>query len=231
MKKTIKIALCIVMLLGSTFSQVKETTDLALKTVELHSPWIRIGEKTVRHDPELHKKSCFDLVLLERSCGRGHKLSYGNRIGANWDIFAIQGGRTRMIDIGQHAWTDNITLPEVEPWAELQPGEGRSITINASGADGRNADGTYGRERTKTSSGHADKPLAHQVSSSIIMSGKVIRPDVYNPFTEVKKGHMYLIHVVDTKDDFYVILRAEDVVLGTKVTLSYWKWEPSKSIF
>ena len=136
-----------------------------------------------------------------------------------------------MIDLGKHSWTDQMTLPEVEPWSELKPGETRSVTINTSGADGRNADGTYGKDRKRTSESFSDKPVAKQVSSSIIMSGKANRPDSYNPLTEVKKGNMYLIHVVDATNDFYVILRADEVERGTKVTLSYWKWEPSRPVF
>jgi hypothetical protein len=249
MTKAIGIGIFVGFFLISGFSQSKAVNEMPVKTVVLQSPWIRIGEKSI-HDPELRKRSCFDLILLEQTCGGQQTLSYGNRFGVNWDIFTISGGpesQTRMIDIGEYSWTDQLSLPEIEPWSRLRPGEKRAITINTSGADGRhgakgadgrpgmNSDGTYStvpvsdhrgpEKESPRNEGLATKPITQQVSSTITMNGKVVRGDKYTPFNAVKKGHLYLARVVDPNNDYYLLIRVDDVVQGTKVTMSFLKFK------
>jgi hypothetical protein len=174
--------------------------------------------------------NCFDLTLLERTCRGGQPLGYGNRIANNWDIFATDGGgrnsRTRMIELGKYNWTDKFNIPEVEPWSELKPGEQRHITIALYGADGkpgRNADGSY-PSGPPPRPGNANAPLSRQVTSTITMSGKSVRGDGYMPFNEVKLGHMYLVHVVNTRVDHYVLIRVDELIRGEKVVFSYFKF-------
>ena len=235
-------ALCIFSLAAWVAPQSKPTVEPAIKRADLLSPWDIAGTK-VAYNRDRRRLSCLDLVRLEQVCDGAETLSYGNRAGKNWDIFAIFGGRdsqTRMIDLGAHDWNDRIEVPEVEPWPALKQGENRTITINTSGADGRdgaagrpgrNADGSFpvettsrGRKasRPKQMVDYANAPLDRQVSSSITMSGKAPIPDKYNPFTEVIKGHMYFIHVVDGENDHYILLRVDDLVRGSKASISYF---------
>lgn len=198
---------------GFVFTQEnKPATDPRISTVELFAPWILEGEKVVGTSPELRSKSCFNLIKLEQKCNGPQVLSYGNRIGDNWDIFAItpaSTSQTRMIDLGKYNWTDKISLPEVEPWPKLGPGEQRNIRIDASGTPGPG---------NKTM---AHETIERQVSSNISMNGTVVRADGFTPLSEVKKGHMYLARVVDRAHDHYVLLRVDDVTRGTKVAISF----------
>ena len=213
--------------------QAKTPMDEVFKKVELLSPWIFKNGRTNGTDPERRRTSCFDLILLEVGCTR-QPLGYGARIGNNWDIFQTEGGgrdsRTRMIELGKYNWTDKFNIPEVEPWSELKPGEQRHIMINVSGADGadgRNADGSYPKvKKPKQNVAYADSPLTHQVTSTITMSGKSVRGDGFTPLIEVKLGYMYLVHVVNTRADHYVLIRVEELVRGDRVVLSYFKFGP-----
>jgi hypothetical protein len=214
-----------------------EKSATAIQSAELVSPWIINGNKAT-----------YDTASRGRNLlGLGHDaIAYGDRIGDHWDIFSISGtsgSRTRMIDLGEHTWKDNFTIPEVEPWPELRPGERRTIIVNTSGANGqpgspgtggaagRNADGTYPASisTSKTVSAkqetekidYAHAPLSRQVTSSISVNGTAPKPDSYTPYSEVKSGHMYLIHVVNSGDDHYVLLRADEIIRGVKVKVSF----------
>ena len=132
MCRMITAAIFILSLAAWAAPQSKTAVEPAIKRAELVSPWDIQGTK-VRYDHARRQRSCLDLVRLEQVCDGAETLSYGNRAGKNWDIFAISGGRdsrTRMIDLGSYNWNDKFTVPEVEPWPELQPGETRSVTIN-----------------------------------------------------------------------------------------------------
>jgi len=214
----------------SVFAQTKAPAEEVFKKVELITPWVFKDGKTVGTDPQRRRKSCFDLVRFEQGCEGPQPLGYGNRIGNNLDIFATDGGgrdsQTRMIDLGKYTWTDHFSIPEVEPWSQLKPGEQRHININVSGADGkpgRNADGSY-PSTPRPKEGNANAPLSRQVTSTIMMSGKSVRGDGYIPLNEVKLGHMYLVRVVNTRNDHYVLIRVEEVVRGEKVVLSYFRF-------
>lgn len=147
-----------------------------------------------------------------------------------------------MIDLGAYDWKDRISIPEIEPWPALREGESRNVTVNTSGADGRdgkpghpgmNGDGTMppetasrqdGSKRSKQTIDYANAPLSVQVSSSITMKGKAPVPSDYNPFTEVIKGHMYLIRVVDGGNDHYILMRVDDLIRGERASISYFRF-------
>lgn len=244
MSRTITITIFIFLMTAWASPQSKTTVEPAIKRAELLSPWDIDGPK-VSYSKIRRHRSCLDLVRFEQVCGTTdtETLSYGDRAGNNWDIFAISGGRdsrTRMIDLGAYNWNDKFTVPELEPWPALKPGEKRTVTINTSGADGRdgapgkpgrNADGSLPLEtangsgkssRPKQTIDYANAPLSRQVSSSIIMAGKAPVPDKYTPFTEAIRGHMYFIRVVDGKNDHYIILRVDDLIRGSKASISYF---------
>ncbi|HTH38404.1 MAG TPA: hypothetical protein VL572_10570 [Pyrinomonadaceae bacterium] len=224
----------------SVLPQTKASTEEVFNKVELISPWIIKNGRSRGTDPQRRPRSCFDLIRLDLGCWGPQPLGYGNRIGDNWDIFATDGGgrdsRTRMIEVGKYGWKDKFSIPEVEPWSELKPGEQRHIMINVSGRDGapgRNADGSYATasgqrptKKAKQSVAYADSPLSRQVTSNITMSGKSVRGDGYSPYNEVKPGYMYLVHVVNLRDDHYVLIKVEELVRGDRVVLSYFKFGP-----
>ena len=208
--------------------QAKTPMDEVFKKVELITPWVFKNGRTAGTDPQRRLRSCFDLIRLEHGCAGAQPLGYGNRLGNNLDIFATDGGgrdsRTRMIELGRYKWTDKFNIPEVEPWSELKPGEQRHIMIRAEGAPGKNADGSY--PKPKQNVAYADSPLSRQVTSNITMSGKSVRGDGYTPYHEVKLGYMYLVHVVNTRADHYVLIRVEELIRGERVVLSYFKFGP-----
>ena len=172
----------------------------------------------------------------------------------NWDLFQINGGyvdRTRMVEIGKYNWTDKFTVPYVEPWPALSPGEKRAITVNASGGSGAagapgkrgedgvagmNGDGTYTPvPRTKSvdipstvrtgSKSYATANVKEQVSSTVKGVDGKIRNDAYSPVVEAKKDHMYVVHVVDQTHDYYVLIHVDNLVRGERIALSFVKLE------
>ena len=213
-------------------------------TIELLSPWvIAVGQKTTFSE-EKRRKSCFDFESLSYGCGRGSGVAYGDRIGVNLDLFQIHGGvidRTRMVEIGKYNWTDKFSVPYVEPWTALAPGEKRAITINASGtpvkssAKGKkgpdavadmNGNGTFTPKATsKSSTGrtYATANVKEQISSTVKGVDGRMRNDPYTPNMEVKKGYMYAVHVVDQQQEYYVLIHVDDVVHGERVALSFIK--------
>ena len=228
-------------------SNEKIAAAVQLQKAELISPFIHPDGKKTAMRPDLRQRNCLDLVALEQTCIGRETLDFGDRVGDHWDIFSIAprpASRSRMIDLGAHTWEDNFTIPEIEPWPALKPGERRNIIINTSGANGRdgspgadslpgkNGDRTYGmangasqtRTEPKTSNpgvDYAHAPLNVQVTSTISLNGKAAKPDKFSPLTEAKLGHMYLIHVVNPNNDHYVLLHVDDLVRGDKVNISF----------
>jgi len=234
--------------LAASAQQATVTNEKVANTIqsaELVSPWIIDGTKTT-YDNTIRGRNCLDLITLKQYCSGYEAIAYGDRVSDHWDIFSISGragSRTRMIDLGEYTWKDNFTIPEVEPWPELRPGERRTIIVNTSGANGqpgspgtdgapgRNADGyptalptskAVSPKQQTENVDYAHAPLNRQVTSSISVQGMVGKPDSYTPYSEVKPGHMYLIHVVNSSYDRYVLLRADNIVRGEKVSVSFY---------
>lgn len=247
MPRLIFLGVVIITLSGSMIAQSAPRSGLALDRVDLVSPWDHSNGKAV-YVQSRYRRNCLDLLRLIQRCDATELLHYGNRSGVNWDIFSVSGGRdsrSRMIDLGEHDWTDRFTIPEVEPWPALNEGETRTIIVNTSGADGRdgepgkngaNADGTVSVEpprptpapkRPKQTIDYGRAPLSVQVSSTITVRGKAPVASSYNPFTEAKKGHMYLIRVMDRENDYYILLRVDELVRGEKAGISYFRLPPA----
>ena len=194
---------------------------------ELYSPWVSKGDKTVSHDRMLAARSCFSLIEYRWSCSKGMNISYGNRIGDNWDILALHGTQSRMIDLGPAEWSDKIETPYIVPFSLLGPGEKRHFAVHvwgADGVDGRDADGTSSNRKKRES--NANKPVAEQVSSKTESRSGELFVDNYNPLLETRKGHMYAIRLVEGKIDQYYLMRVDDVVRGQKISISLRKADP-----
>ena len=236
----------IIALAGLTMAQSAPKNELALDRVELLSPWDHSNEKAVYVRSRSHR-NCLDLLNLIQRCEATELLHYGNRTGVNWDIFSVSGGRdsqSRIIDLGEHNWGDRFTIPEVEPWPALKEGETRTIIVNTSGADGKdgesgkngaNADGTPSvappraapaAKRPKQIIDYGREPVSVQVSSTITVKGKAPVASSYSPLIEAKKGHMYLIRVVNRLHDHYILLRVDELVRGEKAGISYLRLPP-----
>jgi hypothetical protein len=210
--------------------------------VELYSPWESVGGK-VQYSGRLFSRRCLDLVSLEQRCGGQVALSYGNRFGENWDIFAVDArddSQTRMVDLGLLDWTDSFEVPWIQPWAKLRSGEQRNVAVNTSGSDGAsgapgmNGDGTSPRPKKSKprSEGYADKPVAKQVSSVVQTEEGRNWSDNYTPFTQITKGHIYAVRVLDPQNAFYILIRVDDVIRGTKAAISFKKVDgPKKPVF
>jgi hypothetical protein len=207
---------------GVLLGQQVPSKQSEIAQVELLSPWELIDGK-MRPNPIKHARSCFDLVRLQLRCGVKQAISYGNRFGDNWDIFSLDSAadtQSRMVDLGAKDWTDKFDVPWIRPWAKLREGEQRGIAVNTSG-------GSAGAP------GYGSRPVAEQVSSTVKTEDDVERKDNYNPFLEVKKGHIYAVRVVDPANDFYILFRVDDLERGAKATISFKKIDgpTSKPVF
>ena len=164
------------------------------------------------------------------------------RAGSEWDWFHISNAgdrRTVIRDIGPHAWTDNFTVPWVEPLAKLKPGERREVFVNANGADGKGASSARSYEGlsalpsggstnpdaccdTPVSIGTVDRASIREASRQKGRpAGIQTSPDMLRAIL----GHMYVLHVVDDRRDFYALFRVEALQRGSNCTIS-WKMIP-----
>ena len=189
------------------------------------------------------------------SIGFGTRIGVNKSI---FQISGGAASRARMIDIGEYSWTDKFMVPYVEPWSELAPGERRTVTVNASGANGApgspgipgrpgvagmNGDGTYtpmppaakSEPDVKLPVGYSSKSYAtasitEQVGSFVTTPDGKKRNDSYTPLTEAKVGHMYVIRVMNETVDYFVVLRVDELVPGTKVVVSYLKLDLPRAL-
>lgn len=258
MRKSV-ITLLMITASASVYAQNKNKAAFKTETIELISPWVYQGDKATV-SMKRYGRSCFNLITLAHWCDSlpGVGVMFGDRMGTNWDLFQILGGKvgqTRMIEIGKFGWNDKFTLPYVEPWAALAPGERRNIHVNVSGANGAagtpgqvgedgedgiagmNGDGTYTpmprrdpvetRQKTiaTTNKNYATANVKEQVSSTVKGKDGKVRANPYTPYVEAKKGYMYVVHIVAEKHDFYVLIHVDDLERGESVKLSFIKLE------
>lgn len=165
------------------------------------------------------------------------------RVGTEFDWLEIstsQDRRSVVRDLGPHAWTDSFTVPWVEPLAKLKPGEMRQVFVNSSGADGKGASG--GREweglSALPSGGGGTNPPACCDSTMGTVDRTSIREEskrrparpagVQTSPNMIRAilGHIYVVHVVDNRRDFYALFRVEALQRGNNCTIS-WKMIPS----
>lgn len=153
-------------------------------------------------------------------------------VGDDFDWFQVSVGReNRSIikDLGANNWTDSFTVPVVEPFPKLKDGERRNISIDASGADG--APGERGRKAAPATNG-GDPQSKRTVEDVVVPENAQPKapphrePKVDSIFVKAIIGHMYVIHVVDKKRDFYALFRVEALERGDNCTIT-WKLIPS----
>lgn len=165
-------------------------------------------------------RGCFDFqagAVAKR--GASWDLAYGLlRAGDDFDWFQSAGAHSNrglIRDLGKLKWTDEFTVPVIEPLPKLEPGEQRVVSVDVSGADG--ADGAPGpdgdgmvRQRTPmpTKAKHDGQPKIDPI------------------FVKAIIGHLYAIHVVDDTSDFYALFRVEALTRGDNCTIS-WRLVPA----
>jgi hypothetical protein len=183
----------------------------------------------------------------------GCDVQYGLlRLGDDWDWFqssTAKGSRSVIRDLGVLTWSDRFKVPYVAALPKLQPGENRVISIDASGAPGKNgAPGQNGASAAPVPPGMVGPlgdsggfvavgdprdgrfdPVRHPLPVVVPPippapgpkpKGHKQAPD--SPFVKAVVGHIYVIHVVDDVNDYYALFRVESIDRGASCTLS-WK--------
>lgn len=203
------------------YGQKKVYKDDSIKSVELRSI-LNVDRKLAGQN---RNSGCLDLVTAETVCSLRSALRYGGlRVGNEWDWFQITmppAAQTKMVSLGHKNWEDALKLPAIKPWPKLRPGERRSVTVDASGADGRDgANGSSGRNGdgsvSDTPASFSDGPRSDGSISTRDKSG-------YDPFQKAVKGNMYLVRVYDDVHDYYVLFRVDELKRGQKCVISWRK--------
>lgn len=148
---------------------------------------------------------------------------------------AERQNRSVIKDLGSHVWTDVFAVPVIEPLRKLKPGEQREFSIDTSGADG--ADGKPGVAGDPGTDG-GSVPTVTSGNKSAGDTGRTTpevppllrpkndgKPKIDPLFIKAILGHMYVIHVVDEKSDFYGLFRVDALNEGA-CNLS-WKLIPA----
>ena len=210
-----RLKLGLVLLLLFTSAAAAQESN-GLKTVEFVSPIVAHGK--FDHGP--HVRTCFSFVTESSVCSKSSDLYYGHiRSGEDWDWFQAKGDgdRNRIKKLGRKDWTDELKIPVVEPYAALKEGERRTIYWDASGADGApglNADGTVASSDAFEFPKREREPRRKRAQSD------------YHPFEKAAAGAMYVMRVVDGRNDFYVLFRVEELERGRRCVIS-WKKIPA----
>jgi len=167
--------------------------------------------------------------------GPGCDVRYGTgRIGDEWDWLessSARESRSVIKDLGAYEWARLPKIPAVEPFPKLKPGEQRSFSIEAWGADGK--DGWPGLQGRQGADG--DGIVRTDPHEKIPPPAPPIRPKrpagvkVSPVLVKATVGHMYVIHVVDETRDFYVLFRIDKITRGDNCTIS-WQMVPAPSV-
>jgi hypothetical protein len=191
-----------------------------LKTIEL----VSIFE--ARSQPYFFggNPGCFSFVSETVDCHRSD-LIYGIlRAGDHWNWFQVRGvgARNKILNLGKLDWTDNFKIPVVEPYPPLKAGEQRKITVISSGKKGKDGapgrGGLLGVEAEESRSGRERYPDLRAIIPGAPLRPPVSRPrasdkdnadeivvknkdDDYEPLHKVLPGNMYVLRVVDDKNN------------------------------
>jgi hypothetical protein len=230
--KRISLFMLAAALLAATASAAFAQTDGRINTAVLHSP---------NKYPKERKNFCFNFHTGVAAARSGNcDLRYGYLYaGDDWDWFetAISGDHRNVIkDLGAHDWTEQISVPIVEPLAKLKPGEQRQISVDVSGKDG--ADGKPGRNGENGADGASGADAGRSFSDQPSRFGREPsddfrntpvtskpkndgKPKVSAPFIKAVAGHIYVIHVVNDAADFYALFRVDSVERGDNCTITW----------
>jgi hypothetical protein len=229
--------LCVPLAARSQTASPQAAPEPGLQRVTLYGPLAR------GHDD---RRALFSFKM--GTYGPGWDLGYGSLyVGAEHDWFQVstaKGVRTALRDLGAHDWADTFGVPFVEPFPKLKEGEQRRIVVNADGADGKPGR-SAGPEVDGEESLRGDFPQIGVVVNTDTQN--FVEPPKLSPkrpapgprrdgvpkvdpvYARAIPGHMYVIHVVDDVEDFYVLFRVESLVRGDNCTIS-WKRVPAPGV-
>ncbi|HEY8561819.1 MAG TPA: hypothetical protein VIL74_15695 [Pyrinomonadaceae bacterium] len=200
----------------SVFAQ--ENDSSGIKTIEFVSPILPDG----KFDPNPVRRNCFSFITETADCRKVSDLYYGNlRSGSDWDWFQVMGigSRNKIKKLGSKNWTDDFKIPVVEPYAKLKEGERRTIVLDASGKDGEDGKpGINGDGSITYDSGVYEREMPPVGS----FGSKKTPKTNYHPYEKAVRGNMYVMRVVDEKNDFYVLFRVDELERGMRCKIS-WK--------
>jgi|GEM_PF-1175251 len=176
------------------------------------------------------------------------EVKYGTLvIGDYLDWFQTGGGadsRTLIKDLGKRSWNDKVKVAVIEPLAKLKPGEQRRFVFDASGNRGSvmspqdlNVQDLFRGSIPRETIRLRDYPERGQVWT---VNGPIpakpqpapqrakVDPKVKVPPTFIKAvvGHIYAIHVVDNRNDYYALFRVDELTPGDNCKIS-WKLVPA----
>jgi hypothetical protein len=162
----------------------------------------------------------------------GYGLLY---VGEYYDWFETstsRGSRSVIRDLGAHAWRDSFSVPVVEPLPKLKEGETRRLTIDSSGANGR--DGAPGRPGANGAPGRNGFPADDAPVNAVVATlppppappTPKREPVVDSHWVKAVVGHVYVVHVVDDESDYYALFRVEALQRGDNCTIT-WKIVPA----
>ena len=177
----------------------------AQKSGTLYSPM------KYRNEPRafcLNFKSGFSSSLAEPCDLRYGLLAINDDL--DWlQISTATESRGVIRDLGEYSWKDQFEVPALTPLTRLGPGQPRNVSI----------DFPSGEANQGTSKGDITLP---PIVASRQREGK---PKIDPAFVKAVAGHIYAVHVVDEKSDYYALFRIESLSNGT-CNIS-WKIIPS----
>ena len=171
-------------------------------------------------------RAYFSFTSGRLSTPRDWDLSYGTFYGPeDWFVvgFGVGDDRSAIRDLGKSDWNDNFKVPVVAPLPELKPGESRYITTG-----GKKGEGSASIEI------RIADPVDFRVTTGRSFHRRFATPEATRKeksepapvLAKIVPGHLYVIHVVKAKSDFYVLVHVDSLKKGDKCTIS-WKRIPS----
>lgn len=165
--------------------------------------------------------------------GGGWDLCYGYiYAGKDLDWFEVLGSedsRTVLKDLGRINWGATFKLSVLEPLPKLKEGERRQITIDTSGRNG--ADGAPGAARAGAPG--TNENWMEQIWPNLTIPLETVKNPPHRKrlgnqpaLAKAVPGHIYEIHVVNSRDDFYALFRVDSLTRGDNCTIS-WERVPT----
>jgi len=172
---------------------------------------------------------------LNSSLSKPCDLRYG-LIGINSDFDWIQAStanesRSLFKDVGSHTWVEAFEVPVVATLPKLNPGEQRTISIDASGANGSRGTPGFGGFVPKNVDDRNSRP-AREPGRVVWSTGDFpdqsraeSRSKLDPTFVKAVVGHMYVAHIVNDSLDYYALFRVD--ALENQTCSISWKLIPS----
>jgi hypothetical protein len=210
-------------LIPLSYEATSSSAKMSLAPQQVHTVTLYAKNK-YKNDP---RAFCFNFEAGSQVPeGRRCDLYYGTLYaGDDFDWFqssAAGGNRSVIKDLGPQLWTSAFTVPDIEPFPKLKPGEQRHVIIDTSGADGADgapgAPGANGADADGVVRPTVNPPIADLPARRPKNDGK---PKVDSLFVKAIVGDMYVIRVVDPLSDFYALFRVDSLERGDKCTISW----------